>query len=289
MPLEERRAITNSISSLLSAANVCEVVCKSVSAQAIFLRCIRLAKPTVDTSSSTITPGKVAYDPFEFFEELLNVQHDLLCFPGPLRYEDAGRGKSDGRADSPPVDTSQLATENYISNHRARITAPVVPAPHDGAGGSLEAALRICCLLYHKELIRDFPRNLGGYSILLTLLRYHLQQILAEHTKAGVQQLMEGETSTKTADEAVRRILLWVCLVGDLVSLTADRNEARFAANRYDRLIYRLVVENMLGITASSVPALPTADFVMCHYLDIRDIEGPTWDDKLALTRMLVE
>jgi hypothetical protein len=285
LPVKERGALAESVSTLLRAVGISEVVCKSVIAQAIFIRCIRLAKADPGNALATAQlADTVAFDPFEFLEELLSIQHGLLCLPGPLRVEGTEQDSRNDRTGSPPVDTSQLSTENFISNHRARITVPVQPPPTESAASSsLESALRICCLLYHKELIRDFPRNLGGYSILLTLLRFHVGEILASHRRASPPD------GSPTQDQNLRPLLLWICLVGNLMSLIADQNEARFGSDRCDRLIFRTALEEVLGITLKNVSTLGAEDFVMCSYLDLKDVQGAVWDDRLALSDLLLE
>ncbi|KAK3902773.1 hypothetical protein C8A05DRAFT_33496 [Staphylotrichum tortipilum] len=116
-------------------------------------------------------------------------------------------------------------------------------------GGSLDAALRVVGLLVLKELLPEWPRNLGGYGVLLWLLRYHSGEMLREHRRlqhspwtnpfTASQPLPAGDhlsvsptttpTTSRTATTAIppRPILLFLTLLGTTLSHTADTNERR--------------------------------------------------------------
>lgn len=286
VPNESRASIKDALNMALLPAGVSQVTVDCVADLVLFIHAISLA-------STANPPWSITFDPHGFTEEWLWVVYQLLCYPGPLRDESACGGSIGER----PIDCSALKTENYTMNHRVALTGPIIPAAHSNI---LEPAMRLASLLYMKEFIPDFPRNLGGYSILLTLLTYHLKQVLAEcranrtrHRAASSfldSRLREHDT-THAVDSgivaAMRPALVWICLLGNLVSMMADGNECRVGEDRYDRTIYRICVAEVVGVTPEDADALSEHDLSVCRMLDLKKIQGQTWDDRTAVKRLL--
>ncbi|KIH92984.1 hypothetical protein SPBR_02317 [Sporothrix brasiliensis 5110] len=208
-----------------------------------------------------------------------------------------------------PVDTSRLQTESYVRNHRVPLAALyIIPAPaatpSSPTSTCLEPAMRIGGILYLKEFFPDFPRNLGGYAILLHLLRWHL----------GEGDVFDVSLLT---NRSARALLLWICLVGDTVSRLANNNEERRnPVEQYDRRVFRdrladlvrtsPVVEGtspsavaMTDVDALStlnlsamdgVDRLPESDWALCRLLDLGKIEQlGEWNDRQAVLNILLE
>jgi len=261
LPLDVRTSTAAAFQATLGPLSVAPVVAASLSSLSLFVQAVALAQDARPARS-------VLFDPHAFTEELQWVQHALVVHPGPLREDRGGAAWRGG----PPVDTRRLRTENYVLNHQVPLAVPVVPAPprRGGGGSPLEPALRIGGLLYLKELAPDFPRNLGGYSVLLSLLRHHV--------RAG---LMPPAASPRPL---LRRVAVWVCLVGDAVSRVADANECRFGSDCYERGVYAEALAEALGDEGG----VADDDLTLCRLLDLRRILGPRWDDRVEATKVLV-
>lgn len=290
LPEATRQQIVNDVTAVLSPSNISPPVLTSVSNLAKLVNAYAYAK----------TSRLVTFDPNEFTEEYQAVQHALVCEPGPLR---SGARPGTPEADVDPIDPSWLKTEDFVKNHQAAI-APVIPAEH---GNTLDPLLRICSLLYLKELLPDFPRNLGGYSILLSLLTHQLRQLIDENrvkTAVNYHPLTSDEVldprlldwTAENDDEdwdgkivAMKPALVWVCLIGNLSSLIGDKNECRFGADHYDRSAYRECLAEVVGLSVDTVDDLTDSDLSLCQLLDIRWIQDGKWDDKSALKRILSE
>ena len=278
------------VSSILSFCGISSSVTTSVSDLSKLVRAYAYAK----------TSRVITFNPNAFTEEYQAVQYGLVCEPRPLR---SGARPGTPEAEADPIDTSWLKTEDYIKNHHATL-APVVPARHDNV---LEPLLRICCLLYLKELLPDFPRNLGGYGILLSLLTHHLRQIIDEHRLKTIgrrfvpttEELLdprlldlvnqEGDDNWEEKLRAMKPVLMWVCLIGNLTSLIGDKNECRFGTDRYDRSPFNECLAEVVGLSIETVDDLTEDDLALCRLLAIKWVQGEKWDDRSALKRILME
>ncbi|EFX00228.1 RNA polymerase 2 transcription elongation factor [Grosmannia clavigera kw1407] len=281
----------------------------------VFARAVQL------TAHRAATNEPLPLDPYSFSEELHWLQHQLVCQPAALR-DSAGQqsGLSFDYAAPPtllpppppllPVDPAGLQTDDFVRNHQAPLTVPLpVPAAYDSTDGTpvsfLEPALRICALLYLKELIPDFPRNLGGYAVLLHLLRTHLRPSLWLDGASGGAPTPTGQLLTHGR---ARAVLLWVCLLGDAVSRIADTNERRSGPDCYDRSVFRArlveLVSSSNSISNSNAnigstgigngaavhgTLLPDGDWALCHLLDLPKIRPGGEHDQQAVLQMLAE
>ncbi len=268
LPPRARAEIADQLDSILSPVRIDPVVIASVTGCAIF----------VETANRALTskPARsILFDPHAFTEELCWVQHQLVTQPGPLR-----RSSGSVAMCAAVVDVSKLKTENYVLNHQLPLSAPVIPAPHHNF---LEPVLRICCLLYLKELMPDFPRNLGGYSVLLTLLRAHLKD---------TRRRCLGTETTRDVPlyNAARPVMLWVCLVGNTIARIADGNECRFGSDRYDRTVFSLALADFMEGVEGGIDGLDDdRDFTLCRLLALSRIRGESWNDRVELKRLLEE
>ncbi|KAK4039214.1 hypothetical protein C8A01DRAFT_47292 [Parachaetomium inaequale] len=181
VPPEVREQISSSISALLNPLHIHPEVIDSLVSLATLTSAIRLARQS---------PGTVAFDPHPFTEEWQALNYALLTRPGPLR-ETQSDPDSTNPYSTEASDPMGSPAETYMSNHRLLPSIPITPSQGEGGGGSLEPALRIAALLHLKELLPDWPRNLGGYAVLLSLLRHHLIELIHTHRY--------GRTSTHTA------------------------------------------------------------------------------------------
>ncbi|KAK0718347.1 hypothetical protein B0T26DRAFT_327166 [Lasiosphaeria miniovina] len=323
--------------------------------------------------------GSVAFDPHAFTEEYLAVMHALVTQPGPLRDGSIAPFTSNPYPNMPDTTSNNSGavtrTENYMANHRLQHSVAITPAGLSPAG-PVEPALRIVGLLFLKELLPDWPRNLGGYAVLLSLLRGHICELMHSYTagraieehssrdndyhtfvgggpasrgglaeggmeidpdlldpllqsdkrhKGGIKGRQQGHHPSKQhdagltmtaeqnkldldADERERgplaatdaaelkSLIIWLCLIGNLVSLIADENECRQAdVERYPRGVYRDCLRQVLVLDAASddidalFDALTHNDLVMLRLFDVRSIRGDGWDDKAALKALFVE
>ena len=304
----------------------------------------------------------VTYDPNAFTEELHWIQHRLVAVPGPLRITTRPTDAKSSSTSSPmspsipplvtsfspsgspssstdsteDINTNTSSTYGYGSTpelgddyyHHALHTATatllrnVTPTP---TNTPLEPALRIAAILYLKELIPDFPRNVGGYAILLALLAHHTRAATARYAAArrrdadvvddsrlgssrGRKQSQDGLSTEEqgrgdgergsTEDwRAMRPALLWISVVGSLASVLADANECRYGASQYDRSVYAACVATVVGGPVVAVESPRTVvdevtitdeDLVLCRLISLRDVRGDRWDDREALKRILI-
>ncbi|KAH8895017.1 hypothetical protein GQ53DRAFT_839388 [Thozetella sp. PMI_491] len=210
VPLLTRNQATSILTESLSSLQISPITITSLTNLAIFTSAVRLARsttpPTPSPGSSASVPTvpsiiPIAFDPHAFTDELHAVTHDLLVHPAPLR-DPSTTGTGPANPFNPPDDPSDipsaaatavdepLANENYITNHRLHLSGGlIIPSPL-GEGGHLEPALRIAGLLYLKELLPDWPRNVGGYAVLLDLLATHLRGIMG--TISGLDRAGAG-------------------------------------------------------------------------------------------------
>ncbi|KAM7200298.1 hypothetical protein V8F33_004016 [Rhypophila sp. PSN 637] len=295
-----RNRIHSSLSNLLGPLRIDSTVIDAVSSLSLFSASVKLAR-----NSS----GAVTLEPHAFTAEWLAVKHSLVTQPRPLRDQMAATAKPSlfnpfkvPGTDTPTTSNAIIAGEGdlYIGSHRLQPGVPVIPAEL-GPGGPLEPVLRIACLLYQKELLPNWPRNLGGYAVLLRLLNEHmrsLKTILADSRGIGYHQPRAQKITTRgkrsgkgaigknssrdnsstypepaapsTALASLKPVLLWLCVVSDMISRIADQNECRRGQNRddtrndqdtkenddgdddddkcYPRTIYRDILREIVGI-----------------------------------------
>ncbi|KAJ4304051.1 hypothetical protein N0V88_001660 [Collariella sp. IMI 366227] len=153
---ETRQQAARSLSSLLDPLNINPEVIAALSSFSALASSIRLARES---------PGTVAYDPHAFTEEWLFILHALLTWPGPLRLINPDDPASINLYTTGSPDNTNSCpaspTEGFTAHHRLIPSAQLNPASL-GPGGHLEPALRIAALLYLKELLPDYPQNVGG-------------------------------------------------------------------------------------------------------------------------------
>ncbi|CAK7262683.1 hypothetical protein SEPCBS119000_000107 [Sporothrix epigloea] len=316
-----------------AACGLAPAVAATLGCLCVFVQAVQLA---ADLAKTTVP---LPLDPYCFSEELYWLQYNLVSRPGPLRQDVSAPDAAAVRdaetsalrhsqalqvqplqASRPnvllPVDSSRLQTESYIGNHRAPLAALyLVPAAPISPSTLLEPAIRICSILYLKEFVPDFPRNLGGYAILLHILRSHLE----DGTGDGVFAATHFALLT---NPHARALLLWICLVGDTVSRLADANEERSSlCERYDRRVFRdrlidlvrtseQAKEEMASDTADpnketgmecmdgvdgmggmfAVDRLLDSDWALCHLLSLGRIRQlGEWSDRQAVVNILLE
>ncbi|GAB1320127.1 hypothetical protein MFIFM68171_10337 [Madurella fahalii] len=172
LPPDARSQAFNSIYALLDPLHIDPQVIDALSSLSLFASAVRLARHFA---------GSITFDPHAFTDEWLAITHALLTRPGPLRETPAGLendpySKTAGCSATSADEDSGSHTQNHIAAHRLRPSASVTPSPSGPPG--VEPALRIAALLFLKELLPDWPRNLGGYAVLVGLLRQHLHDIM---------------------------------------------------------------------------------------------------------------
>lgn len=314
-----RQDIRDSATTLFSdpGCGIAPIVSQTLGALCVFVQAVQLVRDLAKT------PAPLPLDPYSFSEELYWLQYHLASQPGPLRQDVAPQDAAAAHdaelaalqaqptvsappSPSPrpntllPVDTSRLQTESYVRNHRAPLAALyIVPAAATSPSATcLEPAMRIGSILFLKEFFPDFPRNLGGYAILLHLLRWHL----------GEGDVFDVSLLT---NRPARALLLWVCLVGDTVSRLANVNEERNnPMEQYDRRVFRDRLEDLVrtsslvegaspsamatdidGLTAmAGVDGLLESDWAMCRLLDLGKIQQlGEWNNRQAVLNILLE
>lgn len=177
LPVDARDQTANTIAVLLKPLGISPDTIDSLISLALFTSAIRLARQ----SSTAIT-----FEPHAFTEEWQCITHALLSQPTPLRTTQPDLYPSNPYSTAvrnPPPHSDSPAAENYMSNHRLLPSVPIIPTTPLGPGGPLEPALRIAALLHLKELLPDWPRNIGGYAVLLHLLRQHLGELIRQHRR----------------------------------------------------------------------------------------------------------
>ncbi|KAL2200915.1 hypothetical protein P885DRAFT_73265 [Corynascus similis CBS 632.67] len=243
-----------SISALLSPLLIDSKVVEALSSLATLASAIRRARQSA---------GTVVFDPHAFTEEWQAITYTLLTQPWPLRELQPDDPSSMNPYSSTTSNPTDLPTEgSYISDHRLLPFAHIAPSAIPSAAGPLEPALRIAALLYLKELLPDWPRNLGGYAVLLSLLRHHLAEVIQLHSfseppgrhassttpsgaRAPTSVIGSSSSTSRRGDKRPSRSLpirnpapasasspiiavtVFLCLVGDTVSRMADANEGR--------------------------------------------------------------
>ena len=379
LPAAVRIHTSRTLRSLLAPLRVHPAVISSLTSLSLLGSLIRLARYPSDQHSV------VLFDPHSFTEEWLGVMHALITQGGPLRGDDDAATNPNWNpfhqpSESRPAYISSIVhhvpcvprTGEYMTDHRLKPSVAIMPAPL-GPAGALEPALRIIGLLFVKELLPDWPRSFGGYAVLLSLLRGHVERILDDLAGGGwdegvteegeqwweakcmtadqasavvdtldldggvadapppnrwggyTKQQQQGQTgavatppsappndsartdkdddnlpcgipsthqprhntppdtppTTTTASSStanrrarlLRPLLLWIAVVGDLVTQFANANEAR-AHDGYPRDVFRRCLVEGAGVGgASDVDALSDdEDLVMFRLFDTRDM-----------------
>ncbi|GAB1319481.1 hypothetical protein MFIFM68171_09691 [Madurella fahalii] len=230
LPPDVRSQAFNSISTLLNPLHVDPEVVDALSSLSLFASAVRLARHSA---------GSITFDPHTFTDEWLAITHALLTRPGPLR--ETSPGLENDPYSSTPCSSATSAdedpgsiTQNYIAAHRLRPLVSITPSPSGPPG--VEPALRIAALLFLKELLPDWPRNLGGYAVLLGLLRQHLHEIMRLH---------RGNAPPPT----LKPTILLLALVGDLASRQGNANEhPTTKEEQYPRAICRALLRDVAGL-----------------------------------------
>ncbi|KAK4198161.1 hypothetical protein QBC40DRAFT_341447 [Triangularia verruculosa] len=183
---------THTLNSILQPLRIHPSTITTLNALANFSSAIHLARQSPDNS--------VKFDPYVFTEELQSITYDLLTIPAPL--------DQDTRADR----HLQLNTEGNLAEN-------------------LSPALRIASLLFLKDLLPEYPRNLGGYSTLLKLLRQYLQSTTHIYSEAPTdnagEELVAPRLGQHPLTPALRKVLIFLCLIGDISTHAADKNSCR--------------------------------------------------------------
>ncbi|KAK4448580.1 hypothetical protein QBC34DRAFT_381141 [Podospora aff. communis PSN243] len=264
-------------------------VAGSITSLALFVASIRLANQS---------GGAIRYDPFALTDEWLSIMNDLLANPLPLRETKTGENPFVGGRNNDVLIVRTV--DYYMANQRLHKDAHIVPSP---GTNSWEAALRIAGLLYIKELFADWPRNIGGYAVLLALLQQHMEIIIREtfvdvnidpalgngRERADKSNIWVPETASQR-----RAVLIFLCLFGSTACLTANENEGRYEkGDVYSREIYQRGLRLALGLSGETSMRgyLPVKDedLLLLKVLDMRNIKGEAWDDKSELEKLLRE
>ncbi|KAK3996004.1 hypothetical protein QBC44DRAFT_5205 [Cladorrhinum sp. PSN332] len=272
LPVDVREYASSTLTSLLHPLNVNQEVIDILASLAALTSAVRLARH----SGRTVT-----FDPQLFTEEWQGIMHALIIRPGPLRETPASdptsinpyfSGIPTGSPTGGSYSTTQAATtENYMANHRLRPSIPVLPVPTEN---HVEPALRIAALLYLKELLPDWPRNLGGYAVLLALLRQHLRAAAQQFGSNDIDPLLRSKPAQ------LKPVIIFLAMMGNLSSLLADENEGRASMDdRYDRAVYRDCLREVAGLVVGHEGGLmDEEDLVVVRLFDlgtlVRDDEG---------------
>ncbi|KAK4231499.1 hypothetical protein QBC38DRAFT_224347 [Podospora fimiseda] len=255
LPVDVHEYASSTLNSLLRPLGVMQEVIDVMASLAALGSAVRLARH----SGRTVT-----FDPQLFTEEWQTIMYSLITRPGPLRETSASTdptGVNPYFSGIPSTDATAMpssnstATENYMANHRLRPSIPVVAAR---TGNHLESALRIVGLLYLKELLPDWPRNLGGYAVLLSLLRQHLGAVVGQFGDIGpVLQPNQAQ---------LRPVATFLAMMGNLASRLADDNEGTTSMDdRYERRVFRDCLRDVAGLRDEE-------DLVLIRLFDLRSL-----------------
>ncbi len=269
LPTARREQVSRLIAAVLNPLHVTSLTIDSLAALSLFASAIRLARQPSST---------VKFDPHAFTEEWQSITHALLSEPGPLRTTHSNLDSNNPYSTPVPDTTLRPSSpaENYTSNHRLLPSVPITPTNlSDSPSGPLEPALRAAALLYLKELLPDWPRNLGGYAVLLSLLRHHLGELIHRHHKQHISEspaptpmpltddeLMLIDPLLTTGDQAYphqqqqrppqpefHQVVIFLALLGDTISRVADTNEAWHGeADCYPRGVFRDILREVVGL-----------------------------------------
>ncbi|EPE07300.1 hypothetical protein F503_07951 [Ophiostoma piceae UAMH 11346] len=283
-----------------SATGISTAVGRTLGELCVFVQAVQLCADLAKAAAP------LPLDPYCFSEELYWLQYHLVSQPGPFReeqpqsseYQESDMADFGTPSPSPstprpntqlPVDTSNLETESYVRNHRAPLAALfIVPAALAPGTTVLEPVMRICGILYLKEYFPDFPRNIGGYAILLHMLRYQLSKV----------------DDSMLLNRNARAMLVWACLMGDAVSRLANVNEQRYSdTEQYDRSVFRDRLVDLIS-TSPEVPestfeeltpgggvdGLLSSDWAVCRLLDLSKIhQQGVWNDRQGVLNIVLE
>jgi hypothetical protein len=272
LPLEARSAITKTTRVLLLPCGVSTQTIDNITSLSIFARALTLGQ-------YCRPPRSIVFDPYAVTEEWQWCQYQLICSPNVLH-------------------SSILATRCscHDSSHCMSLRAPDRGLSWNS---SIELVLRVCAILYTKEMVfcRDWPRNLSGYSVPLNFILRHVEAICRDRGRkiAATRHIDEDDSridppskSPNTEyDTLMKPVLIWICLFANAVSLIANRNEDHLGSDRYDCSIYRVCIVDVVGLAAEDIDALSEDDLMLCHLLDLRHITGQEWDDRFGLKDLL--
>ncbi|KAK4169451.1 hypothetical protein QBC43DRAFT_199601 [Cladorrhinum sp. PSN259] len=266
LPLDVREYACGKLIGLLRPLRVNQEVIDVLSSLAAFASVVRLAGHS---------GGNVKFDPQVFTEDWQAIMHTLITRPAPLRESSSDSCSANPYFSGIPTittavtssgSTSSTTTENYTTNHRLRHSIPIIPTL---ANNHIEPALRIAALLFLKELLPDWPRNLGGYAVLLSLLRQHLQAIITQFGTNNFDPLLSRPLSPEPTE--LKPVLIFLAVMGNISSLFADENEGRIVeGDRYDRTVYRDCLRKVASLTDGQKPN--DEELFMVRLFDLRDV-----------------
>ncbi|KAK5663924.1 hypothetical protein OQA88_135 [Cercophora sp. LCS_1] len=279
---DTRSYTTRTLTTILSPLGVTPPVITALSSLALFASAVRVARQS---------NGTVTFDPDALTDEYLAVMHALVTWPGPLR---------DSSERNPFVSNGEgkkSEADKYMANHRLRDDVEVTP-PAGEAG--VESALRIAALLYLKELLPDWPRNLGGYGVLIKLLGLNLEAVLDGMVVEDEDEMIVGlrlssrrrrgsgasSSLGRERVDSLRSVLVFLALVGGLMAGVADENEGREGEERYERGIYTRCLREGLGFVGGD--DVVEEDLAIVRLFDLRNLKGEGWDVRDAVGDLLM-
>ncbi len=79
-------------------------------------------------------------------------------------------------------------------------------------------------------------------------------------------------------------------MLGNLISLIADKNESRSAEEeRYDRRIFKQCLVEVVGVASEAdVDHLGVEDLLFFRLFDLRSFQGDEWEERAAIKTLLV-
>ena len=279
---EVRADIVDKATSVLNPCALNPVITDAIISLAKFANIVTIARD--DPTHS------MKFDPDAFIEEWFWVEYKIIKYPGPLRDDTTSTiGIPPVAIDKPARLQAYNAGVPRVPSIKYSPTPDLRPTPSKNL---LEPAVRLAATLYIEELIPDDPRSLNAYAILLSLLRYQVDTILKQLQSRIIFGMLLDNNNQKDglpSFSALKPVIIWVCIVGYITSLIADKYESSQNSDRHDRTVFRECLSLIVGPTPECVDKMTESDFAMCRVLELGWLKMNDWGDRKILKLIIKE
>ncbi|KAF6805853.1 hypothetical protein CSOJ01_09209 [Colletotrichum sojae] len=283
LPLSTRNRVVDGVSDALMPCGLQPCLINALTSTALIAGLLRMAFASPNR--------EVLLNPDGFIEEWLWCEYQLVRYPGPLRADCVGGFLTE--ADELTV-AADLGSSEAVAAAMVRSLHTVKPTPSP-SDNLLEPALRTAAIVYLETLVPDEPRNPLVHAVLLNLLSASVQKVvqrLQDRQSRMVQSRDEEEEEEGTdglpSMEALRPVMIWVCLVGSVISKLCEMDLVTMGI-LFDRGYYGQCLSLVIGPEPGHVDLLGEEDLALCRFLDARGMRIRQQDERALLKGLLRE
>ncbi|KAL0930952.1 uncharacterized protein CTRU02_213687 [Colletotrichum truncatum] len=284
LPYQLRSRIVEEVSAVLTPCRMQLYLVNAIASASLFAGILRMA---------FVSPNReVLLHPEAFIEEWLWCEYQLVWCSGPLRSdcENTTLGEPDELTTAADLGSSDAVAAAMVRNLH---TIKPIPSPADNL---LEPALRTAALVYLEILVPDEPRNPMSHAVPLNLLSASVRKIvqkLQERQSRKGRPWEDDDDDDEDNDglphtDALRPIMIWVCLVGSVVSKLCEMDLVTMGIV-FDRGCYGQCLSMLVGPEPEHVDLLPEQDLALCRLLDARGMRLRQQDERVLLKDLLRE